>query len=30
MKKAVIYTRQSSGDDDYSESIEVQKKIVLH
>ena len=26
MKKAVIYTRQSSGDDDYSESIEVQKK----
>ena len=29
MKKAVIYTRQSSGDDDYSESVEIQKKNCL-
>lgn len=29
MRKAVIYTRQSSGDDDYSESVEIQKKNCL-
>jgi len=29
MQKAVIYMRQSSGDDDYSESVEVQKKNCL-